>query len=473
MAKYTILFVAVHPVETGRLALDEEAREVRVALERSDHRDQFELKTRWCVRPLDLCRALREVRPAVLHFHGHADPEGRLPVASTTALTEALGTAGCSTKLLMLNTCRSACQAEALLAHVPCVVGMHGAMRDEAAREFAVAFYGGLGDSAPVSAAFEHGLAVLECRGAAGKPWLKVRTGVDASQLSLATTCPAGAIAARAAANDPARAAVAGPVALRATAPPQRPGVDPDSEVLGLVCKGEPAEALRLLMERHGADVYRFCRRMLRDPTLADDVHQHVFIEAYRDLPRFAGRSSLRTWLFSIARHRALDALRSRARQESRQADLAEIAGVFDPRPLATESLDRRQLLVTGLDSLEAQAREALLLRYEQELSFEEMAQICDQRPAVLRMRVSRAMRQLRAAMKSLTGGLATTGRAEGAPAAASAQSKLETPPTKRSVAAASALAIAAVAMMTVAPLTASRSPSTSPSRSHIASVSE
>src|SRR5580765_5241502 len=93
--------------------------------------------------------------------------------------------------------------------------------------------------------------------------------------------------------------------------------MDPDSDVVALVANGDMTGAIRRLMQRHGTAVYRYCREALRDATLADDVQQQVFIEAFRDLRSFNGRSSLRTWVFAIARHRVLDAAKARRRAQS------------------------------------------------------------------------------------------------------------------------------------------------------------
>src|SRR5262249_44019794 len=96
---------------------------------------------------------------------------------------------------------------------------------------------------------------------------------------------------------------------------PERSGSgDPDGDVLDLVARGDVSAALRRLIQRYGDAVHRYCREALRDAALADDVHQQVFIEVFRDLPRFAGRAPVRIWLFAIARHRALDAIKARAR---------------------------------------------------------------------------------------------------------------------------------------------------------------
>jgi CHAT domain len=223
MKKHTILFLAANPVGTDRLALDREARAIQVELERSGFRDRFELVTRWAAEPLDLLRELRKLKPTVVQFSGHGSkhvagvhqpgqtlgrdvvvdlgthggeqgglffqgPDGRAQVVSTAALAETFGAAGASVKLVVLNACYSEAQAEALLAHVDCVVGMAGAIKDDAARSFAIGFYGGLGERESVAAAYQQGRAAISLEGLrdGDRPQLQVRAGVDATQLVLA-----------------------------------------------------------------------------------------------------------------------------------------------------------------------------------------------------------------------------------------------------------------------------------------------
>jgi two-component system, cell cycle response regulator len=211
--KHTILFLAANPTGTDRLALDREARAIQVELERSGFRDCFELVTRWAAEPLDLLRELRRLRPTVIHFsgrgsHGTAEaPEpadgrelglyfqgsdGRAQLVSTQALGETFGAAGTSVKLVVLNACYSEVQAEALLAHVDCVVGVGGSIREDAARNFAIGFYGGLGERESVAVAYKQGRAAISLEGLRDddRPQLKIRAGVDASQLVLAVDRP-------------------------------------------------------------------------------------------------------------------------------------------------------------------------------------------------------------------------------------------------------------------------------------------
>jgi RNA polymerase sigma-70 factor (ECF subfamily) len=182
----------------------------------------------------------------------------------------------------------------------------------------------------------------------------------------------------------------------RAALAPAR-GRDPDADVLALVGRDTKA-ALHRLMQRHGRAVYRYCRIALGDAVLADDIHQQVFIEAFRDLPAFAGRSTVRTWLFGIARHRVLDAAKRRRRARAR-LDVSGGDDLPDPRPSPGEGLDDAQLraaLVTCLATLDGPIRTAVLLRYQQGLTYEEMAEICGEKAGTLQARVSRALRKLR-----------------------------------------------------------------------------
>jgi RNA polymerase sigma-70 factor (ECF subfamily) len=193
--------------------------------------------------------------------------------------------------------------------------------------------------------------------------------------------------------------------------PPGASAVDPDDDVRRLVERGERHAALRLLMSRHGDAVYRYCREALGgDAALADDVHQQIFIEAHRDLPQFAGRSKLRTWLFGIARHRILDAAKARHRRSSHLADNDQVVSVADPHPGADERLDDARLhaaLAGCLAQLGEAIRVAVLLRYQQGFSFEDMAEVCHEKPGTLQARVARALPALKLCIEARTGGRA------------------------------------------------------------------
>jgi RNA polymerase sigma-70 factor, ECF subfamily len=209
------------------------------------------------------------------------------------------------------------------------------------------------------------------------------------------------------------RPAVGGPRAkLRAGAPHTD---DPDRDVVALIeCAGaghdpdaERTRALELLIRRHGAAVYRFCRQQLRDAVLAEDLHQQIFSEACRDLTTFSGRSTLRTWLFAIARYRVLDAAkaRRRARAYFEEDDMADAP---DPTPQPGQRIDDARLfdaLVECVSLLDEHTRTIVLLRYQQGFTFEEISEICKEKPGTLQARVTRALPRLRRCIEARTGG--------------------------------------------------------------------
>ena len=73
-------------------------------------------------------------------------------------------------------------------------------------------------------------------------------------------------------------------------------------------------DSVRLAYDRHGAELYRFCRRLLGDSGQAEDAVQETFVRAWRARERFdPALASLRTWLFAIARNVVTDMLRARS----------------------------------------------------------------------------------------------------------------------------------------------------------------
>jgi RNA polymerase sigma-70 factor (ECF subfamily) len=184
-------------------------------------------------------------------------------------------------------------------------------------------------------------------------------------------------------------------------------GEDPDQDIIVLIQRGARAEALTRLMRRHGVAVYRYCREELHDRTLADDVQQQIFIQAHRDLGRFAARSTLRTWLFAIARHRVLDAAKSRRRAQA-HIEEDDTADTPDPSPPPGERLDEarlQQALIECLRKLGEHVRITLVLRYQSGFTFEELGALLGGKPGTLQARVMRALPVLRTCIETKTGG--------------------------------------------------------------------
>jgi RNA polymerase sigma factor (sigma-70 family) len=139
-------------------------------IRKSKFRDQLRFRSWWAARPADLLQALIEDMPAVLHFSGHgygheglcfqSDDGGETSV-TTDALAQVMRAAGASVTVVVLNACYSEIQAQALVTHIPCVVGMPEAIGDEAAILYAESFYSALASGKSVGNAHQFGLAAL------------------------------------------------------------------------------------------------------------------------------------------------------------------------------------------------------------------------------------------------------------------------------------------------------------------------
>jgi RNA polymerase sigma-70 factor (ECF subfamily) len=151
-----------------------------------------------------------------------------------------------------------------------------------------------------------------------------------------------------------------------------------------LRARGGDAASARAFVRATQADVWRLCAH-LSSRSSADDLAQETYARAFASLHRFAGRSSARTWLLSIARRVCADAVRAAVRA---RALLPEpIAPVADP----ADSVMLRALL----DTLDRDRREAFVLTQVVGLSYAEAADVCGCPVGTIRSRVARARSDL------------------------------------------------------------------------------
>lgn len=192
MSRHVILFLATNSHTTDRLhlRLGEECAAIERELELSPHRDDFRLVSRWSVGIDDLMRHLNTLNPTVIHFSGHGggedglslqDEHGQSQRVSTRALAMIVNAAAKDVRLVVLNAGYTVVQAEALRARVDCVVGMAGAISHDAARAFAMRFYGALGHRQSIGNAVDQAMAALAAKQLPGEavPRCMTRDGVD------------------------------------------------------------------------------------------------------------------------------------------------------------------------------------------------------------------------------------------------------------------------------------------------------
>ena len=162
-----------------------------------------------------------------------------------------------------------------------------------------------------------------------------------------------------------------------------------DAMLVRRVLDGDTA-AFTTLVDRHAAACTRFATRMLGNREDAEDATQETFLRAYRSLARYEERQAFRTWLFQILINRCRTAaVRRQRRHRMFLVDDNAVASA-SVRP-AAEASDLRAELQRVVDALDADQREAFLLKHVEQLSYDEMAAATGVGVSALKMRVKRA----------------------------------------------------------------------------------
>jgi len=166
-----VLLLSANPIDDP-LSIDAEFRAIDTKIRGSDHRDHVQLILHGAVRLEDVPGLLMRHKPHVVHFSGHGNEDG---IALTTAdgsskvvppkaLANIFNALKDNVRVVLLNVCDSAPQAEAIVGVIDCAVGMDDQIGDDAAVAFAAAFYETLGYGRSVKTAFD--LALVQLTGA-------------------------------------------------------------------------------------------------------------------------------------------------------------------------------------------------------------------------------------------------------------------------------------------------------------------
>lgn len=167
-----------------------------------------------------------------------------------------------------------------------------------------------------------------------------------------------------------------------------------DADLVRAVLDGD-VEAFAPLVDRYHDRLARYAVRMLGDREDAEEALQDTFLRAYRALEHYRDEERFGGWLFRIL----VNQCRSVLARRQRRAEL--LAGArWDPPALVVDpdagETELREELERALAELPAPAREVLLLRYAEELTYEEIATITGSGVSALKMRVQRACARLR-----------------------------------------------------------------------------
>jgi len=150
------------------------------------------------------------------------------------------------------------------------------------------------------------------------------------------------------------------------------------------------------LFERHHARIYNFCHRMTGSREASEDLVQEVFVRSIKYRQSFRGDAEYLPWLYRVARNACNDYFKQSGRFPVLVDELPETEG---DEPSASEQMERQEqvcLLRQALLELPVERREVLVLSRFEELPYQEIAQLLGCSIGAVKVRVHRAMEQLR-----------------------------------------------------------------------------
>jgi RNA polymerase sigma-70 factor (ECF subfamily) len=172
-----------------------------------------------------------------------------------------------------------------------------------------------------------------------------------------------------------------------------------DDVLIARIASGDRL-AMQVLFARHHVRVYRFVLRLVRNEATAEDLISEVFLDVWRQAGKFEGRSAVSTWMLSIARFKALSALRRKPEQELDDETAAAIEDQADDPEVTLAKKDKGAALRQCLTALSAEHREVVDLVYYHEKSVEEVARIVGIPEATVKTRMFYARKKLSELLK-------------------------------------------------------------------------
>jgi RNA polymerase sigma factor (sigma-70 family) len=173
-----------------------------------------------------------------------------------------------------------------------------------------------------------------------------------------------------------------------------------DEDVMLQVRNGE-VEMLGVLFDRYQTPLYNFYTKMTQDRAVSEDLVQEVFLRILRYRQSYRPGTSFRTWMYQIARNTRFDQVRKTHPETSFASEPVASASLSD----SVQQLQEAAMLQRALMQLPEDKRELLVLSRFQELKYDEIARLLGCEVGAVKVRVHRALQQLREIFQQLEGG--------------------------------------------------------------------
>src|SRR5215475_7611476 len=148
-----------------------------------------------------------------------------------------------------------------------------------------------------------------------------------------------------------------------------------DQGLMERIARADKA-ALEALFLRHQTQVFRFVRRIVRNEAVAEELTNDVFLGVWLHAQSYEGRSSVTTWILTLAHNRAVSALRKRREEAWHEDEANGIPDAADDSEVLVQKADKGRLLRRCIDALAPEQREVVDLVYYHERSVAEVSTI-------------------------------------------------------------------------------------------------
>ncbi len=166
-----------------------------------------------------------------------------------------------------------------------------------------------------------------------------------------------------------------------------------DFEVINKYLETQASRCFKLLYSRYAAKIYGKCLSIMKDEVLAEDATQEIFMKIFTNLSRFEDKAKFSTWIYSITYNYCIDYLRRKQKQDNLFTDdevenASDIAEEVSDQVMVEMEIEQ---LKSVLEELPTDDRTILLMKYQDEMSIREMADILGKTESAVKMKIKRA----------------------------------------------------------------------------------
>lgn len=171
-----------------------------------------------------------------------------------------------------------------------------------------------------------------------------------------------------------------------------------DQELIQLILETGETEHFGILYDRYANKVYRKCLSIVKETNTAQDLSQDILVKAFLSLPKFEGKSKFSSWLYSITYNKCIDYLRNQQKYKEIEFDPSKEPGGIDDDDQANEEIVSIKVsrLRKLMEKLSEEDRLILLMKYQDEMSIQDIERILEIGSSAVKMRLKRARERLR-----------------------------------------------------------------------------